>query len=74
MDCPRKSSGKGQIKKYFIDNESETEDYEISLKKQKANQINDKSLLQKKRHNQEKMQKRVTKSLFLVCMAQVAQD
>ena len=48
MDNPGKISRKGQVKKYFIDNESETEDYEISLKKQNANQINDKSLLRKK--------------------------
>ena len=48
MDNPGKISRKGQVKKYFIDNESETEDYEISLKKQNVNQINDKSLLRKK--------------------------
>ena len=57
MDNPGKISRKGQVKKYFIDNESETEDYEISLKKQNANQINDKSLLRKKRHSKEKEQK-----------------
>ena len=58
MDYPGKNSGKAPIKKYFIDSESETKDYEISLKKQKANQISDKSLLRKKRHSKEKEQKK----------------
>ena len=35
MDNPGKISGKGQVKKYFIDSESETEEYEISSEKAK---------------------------------------
>ena len=58
MDHPGKNSGKDQIKNYYIDSESETEDYEKSLKKQQANQINDKSFLRKKRHSKEKVQKK----------------
>ena len=58
MDNPGKISRKGQVKKYFIDSESETEEYEISLKKQNTNQISDKSLLRKKRHSKEKEQKK----------------
>ena len=58
MDNSGKTSGKVPIKKYFIDSESETEDYEISLKKQKANQISDKFLLRKKRHSKEKERKK----------------
>ena len=63
MDHPGKNSGKDQIKNYFIDSESETEDYETSLKKQQENQIKDKSFLRKKRYSKEKVQKK--KSQFL---------
>ena len=35
MDNPGKISRKGQVKKYFIDSESETEEYEISSEKAK---------------------------------------
>ena len=63
MDHPRKNSGKDQIKNYFIDSESKTEDYETSLKKQQENQIKDKSFLRKKRYSKEKVQKK--KSPFL---------
>lgn len=48
MDHPGKRSRKAQGKNYSNTSESETEEYEISLKKQQANQINDKSFLQKK--------------------------
>jgi len=48
MDHPGKRSRKAQGKNYSNTGESETEEYEISLKKQQANQINDKSFLQKK--------------------------
>ena len=48
MDHPEKRSRKAQGKNYSNTSESETEEYEISLKKQQANQINDKSFLQKK--------------------------
>ena len=48
MDNPGKRSRKAQGKNYSNTSESETEEYEISLKKQQANQINDKSFLQKK--------------------------
>ena len=58
MDHPGKNSGKDQIKNYFIDSESETEDYETSLKKQQENQIKDKSFLRKKRYSKEKVQKK----------------
>ena len=47
MDHPGKRSRKAQGKNYSNTSESETEEYEISLKKQQANQINDKSFLQK---------------------------
>ena len=63
MDHPGKRSRKAQGKNYSNTSESETEEYEISLKKQQANQINDKSFLQKKRHSKEKEQKK--KSPFL---------
>ena len=58
MDHPGKNNGKDKIKNYFIYSESETEDYEISLKKQKANPNINKSLLGKKRHSKEKEQKK----------------
>ena len=48
MDHPGKRSRKAQGKNYSNTSESETEEYEISLKKQQANQINDKSFLQEK--------------------------
>ena len=48
MDHPGKRSRKTQGKNYSNISQSETEEYEISLKKQQANQINDKSFLQKK--------------------------
>ena len=48
MDHPGKRSRKAQGKNYSNTSESETEEYEISLKKQQANQINDKSFLKKK--------------------------
>ena len=60
MDHPGKNNGKDKIKNYFIYSESETEDYEISLKRQKANPNINKSLLGKKRHSKEKEQKKKT--------------